>query len=325
MSQSIVESSSQNTCYSGELPVNSSTMSATSETSTSSPFNYTLIFNVTREFQNGSWVGFIGTPLHLFSYTLYAYYPNSTTTYIQLEPQLFINVTESSYGINIVQVTSWTNLPALEGQQQWPPFLSPPGDHSLFNGSMFMGFLFPCGNQETVFFEISMTRSTSAVIQNALYCPTSSCEAVPTTTLSMGGTTYASTISGASQCIPPVQCAVPVTLSSSSPNIVQTSTGFVQLTVAFSSSNETTIPSAINGTLIQVCANRNVSCVVNNLAFLVTFKQQSCAQQDSFETCIFLSNQIMVPSVSQTNNYASLSVSVSAAQEPKVTYEIGTP
>ncbi|HYB03953.1 MAG TPA: hypothetical protein VED17_05805, partial [Nitrososphaerales archaeon] len=80
----------------------------------------------------------------------------------------------------------------------------------------------------------------------------------------------------------------------------------------------------INGTLFQVCANKNISCIVNNLAFKVTFSQDSCSQQQSFNVCIYSSNQISVPSVSQTNHYASLSFSIPELDQ-EITYEIGTP
>jgi hypothetical protein len=158
-------------------------------------------------------------------------------------------------------------------------------------------------------------------IPSAYYCPTSSCEAVPTTTLSFGGTTYASTVSGSSKRIPPVQCAVPVSLSSSSPNIVQTATGIVQLNAVISNQ---TAPNEINGTLIQVCADRNISCIVSNVAFKVTFSQVSCSLQQSVNVCTYSSNHISVPSVSQTNHYASLSFSIPKLDQ-ETTYEIGTP
>lgn len=163
----------------------------------------------------------------------------------------------------------------------------------------------------------------STGILASYYCPTLACEAIPTTTLPIGGSTIVGTISGASNCIPPVQCALPVSLSSSSPNIVPAQSGIIQLMIAFSLSE--TAPGLINSTLFQVCANSNQTCVVNNLAFGVTFNQQVCTLQQSFNVCIYSSSQISVPSVSQTNHYASLSVIVQGTEHSQATYEIATP
>ena len=130
-------------CYSSTLPSNETV-------TTDGHSEQTLVFNVTTNFDEGDWVSFLGNPIHFASYNFLAFSPNSTSTYIQLEPQLFVNVSESGTQVN-TQRAAWTDLGGFNGSN-WPPDLSPSSTQVLF-GNVMMRFLFPC-NTRGVMFEI---------------------------------------------------------------------------------------------------------------------------------------------------------------------------
>jgi hypothetical protein len=126
-------------CYQGALPANSSASGA--------PSTYSrTVFNVTQEFDSWSW-----TSLSTFtvgSYTFMASAPASSQNAIQLEPQLFVNVTDSQ---GQVQKTSVTDLGGIDGQV-WPPDMSL--EQTLFGGNVTIQWLFLC-NSSSVFLEVT--------------------------------------------------------------------------------------------------------------------------------------------------------------------------
>ena len=152
-------------CFSGALPKNSTSLATQTTAETQ-----TVLFNVTSEFKAGNWVSILGVPLSVLSYNFFAYSPNSSSTYVQLEPQLFINVTNSQGNSAISQTASWTNLGSFEATQQnnWPPSLSPSQYQSLFNGNVMMRFFFTCGNQNVYFEIFVVTTSVTTTSTNSI-------------------------------------------------------------------------------------------------------------------------------------------------------------
>jgi hypothetical protein len=150
-SGSSIQSTHSTLCYSSTLPGN--------ETITNDGHTaQTLVFKVTTYFDEGDWVSFLGSPIQFADYNFVAYSPNSTSTYFQLEPQLFINVSQSGTKINAQQRASWTDLGGFGGSN-WPPDLSPSSTQTLFNGNVTIQFLFPC-NTRGVLFEIVVGQNT---------------------------------------------------------------------------------------------------------------------------------------------------------------------
>lgn len=140
-------STASNSCYSAALPSNETTTNQANSAEI-------MIFNVTSDFDAGNWISFLGNSVHLSSYTFYAYTLYSTTTSFQLEPQLFVNVTESGSPSGI-QKAAWTDLGNWAGNT-WPPDMSPSNVQVLFGGKVNMEFLFLC-NTQGVFFEIGVS------------------------------------------------------------------------------------------------------------------------------------------------------------------------
>ena len=127
-------------CYSGALPTNSSA------SATQSTFSRTVL-NVTQEFNSWNW-----TPLPTFvvgSYTFNLVGSQNSQTTIYLEPQVFINVTNSQ---GQTERMDMTNLGNWNGQG-WPPDLSG-GPNVLFGGNVTIQWLFPCNNHD-VYLEVT--------------------------------------------------------------------------------------------------------------------------------------------------------------------------
>lgn len=128
-------SSTSQTCYGGALPANTSA-------SAGRPAYSRTVFNVTREFDSWSW-----TPLSTFevgSYTFVTTNPATAQGVFQLEPQLFINATDSQ---GQMQRASFTNLGGWNGQA-WPPDMGIQA--TLFGGDVTIQWLFLCDSHSVL-------------------------------------------------------------------------------------------------------------------------------------------------------------------------------
>lgn len=124
-------------CYSGALSSNSSAPANQSASSR-------VVLNVTQEFDSWNWA-----PLATFKVGTYTFdlagSQNSQTT-IYLEPQVFINVTNSQ---GQTQEMDTTNLSG----SAWPPQLSG-GPNVLFGGNVTIQWLFACDGH-SIFLEVT--------------------------------------------------------------------------------------------------------------------------------------------------------------------------
>lgn len=125
------------TCYGGTLPTNGS--SSTAQTSR-------IVFNVTQAFDSWNWTSLSTFTVGSYKFDLVGSQNSQTTIY--LEPQVFINVTNSQ---GQIQRTDIANLGSLNGV--WPPDLSG-GPNVLFGGNVTIQWLFPCNTHE-VFLEVT--------------------------------------------------------------------------------------------------------------------------------------------------------------------------
>ena len=138
-SGSVTTSAASEACYQGALLTNSSASDALST-------NSRTAFNVTQEFDSWSWASLSAFTVGSYTFTTTA--PASSQNVIQLEPQLFINVTD---GQGQMQKTSVTDLGGLNGQV-WPPDMSL--EQALFGGNVTIQWLFLC-NGQSVFLDVT--------------------------------------------------------------------------------------------------------------------------------------------------------------------------
>ena len=132
-------SAASEACYSNALPTNSSGSAGQSTLSRT-------VFNVTQEFNSWNW-----TPLSTFtvgSYTFNLVGSQNSQTTVYLEPQVFINVTNSQGQTERIDMTNLGNW----NGQGWPPGLSG-GPHVLFGANVTIQWLFPCNNHD-VYLEV---------------------------------------------------------------------------------------------------------------------------------------------------------------------------
>jgi hypothetical protein len=122
------------TCYSGQLPSNSSSTTKT-----------VSVFNVSAQFNSWQWNG---TSFVVGVYTVTAVAHSNTPRLSYLWPQVFLVVSNGQTSQN----ASFTNLGAWNGQV-WPPDF-PQAPSSLFNGSVNLQWLFTCDMK--VFVEVSI-------------------------------------------------------------------------------------------------------------------------------------------------------------------------
>jgi uncharacterized protein (UPF0333 family) len=132
------------TCYGGTIPTNSSSSGAQN-------YNRT-VFNITEEFDSWNWTSLstfrVGSYTFVTTYLAAGPYTVGNTSFFQLEPQLFINVTNNQ---GQTQRTSVTNLGGWNGQT-WPPGMSL--QQTLFGGSVSIQWLFQC-NSHNVFLVVT--------------------------------------------------------------------------------------------------------------------------------------------------------------------------
>jgi len=134
-------------CYSGALPTNGSASSGTQST-----FSRT-VWNVTQEFNSWNWMPLATFMVGSYTFNLAGSQNSQTTTY--LEPQVFINVTNSQ---GQTERMDMTNLGNWNGQG-WPPDLSG-GPNVLFGGNVTIQWLFPCNNHG-VYLEVTTQGASS--------------------------------------------------------------------------------------------------------------------------------------------------------------------
>lgn len=147
------------TCYGGALPTNSSSSAAQPSSR--------VVFNVTQAFDSWNWKSLSTFTVGSYKFDLVGSQNSQTTVY--LEPQVFINVTNSQ---GQTQRMDMTNLGNLNGYT-WPPDLSG-GPNVLFGGSVVVQWLFPC-NGHDVFFEVTtqtLTSTTTVKATSFTYTPT---------------------------------------------------------------------------------------------------------------------------------------------------------
>ncbi len=119
------------TCYGSALPINSSSRD---------------VFNVTQPFDSWNWKSLSTFTVGSYKFDLVGSQDSQTTVY--LEPQVFINVTNSQ---GQTQRMTMTDFPILNGDT-WPPDLSN-SPKVLFGGNVVIQWLFPC-NSHDVFLEV---------------------------------------------------------------------------------------------------------------------------------------------------------------------------
>jgi len=127
-------------CYQGVIPANSSISDGQSS-------YYRATFNVTQKFDSWNWKSLSTFAVGPYKFDLVG--SQNSQTIIYLEPQIFINVTNSQ---GQMQRMDSTNLGGWNGSV-WPPDMSG-GPNVLFGGNVTIQWLFPC-NSQSVFLEVT--------------------------------------------------------------------------------------------------------------------------------------------------------------------------